>query len=110
MQLGFQLSPPDQQTEMVLSNIWYNETSKCTVEIKMNLDYQLFELINRFAGQNDMLDQIVLLFSNYGPILFGFAFVWLWFSTSGNKERNRRTVLYALTVMIIALGINKVIE
>lgn len=76
----------------------------------MRLDYQLFELINRFAGQNDMLDQMVLLFSNYGPLLFGFVLVWLWFSTSGNKERNRKIVLYALTVMIIALGINKVIE
>ncbi|RWR11674.1 undecaprenyl-diphosphatase [Siminovitchia fortis] len=76
----------------------------------MNLDYRLFELINQFAGQSHTLDQTVMLFSKFGPILFGLVFVWLWFSKSGNPVDNRKIVLYALTITVIALGINKAIE
>jgi undecaprenyl-diphosphatase len=76
----------------------------------MSLDYQLFEMINRFAGQNHFLDQSVMFFSEYGPILFGFVLIWLWFSPFGDKEKNRKSVLYALTITFVALGINKAIE
>ncbi|RST71282.1 undecaprenyl-diphosphatase [Siminovitchia acidinfaciens] len=76
----------------------------------MNVDYQLFDMLNQFAGQNHLLDQTVMLFSKYGPILFGLVFVWLWLSKSGNPIDNRKIVLYALTITIIVLGINKVIE
>ncbi|QNK87144.1 phosphatase PAP2 family protein [Sporosarcina sp. resist] len=76
----------------------------------MTIDYQLFELINQFAGQNNTFDQIVLWFSKYGPILFGVVFVWLWFSKSENQNDNREIVLFALTIVIITLGIDKIIE
>ncbi|MBS4179231.1 phosphatase PAP2 family protein [Lederbergia citrea] len=76
----------------------------------MNLDYKIFEMVNRYAGQSNLLDQIVILFSKFGPILFGMVFIWLWFSKSGNKYQNRQIVLYALTITIIALGANKIIE
>ncbi|MBS4204520.1 undecaprenyl-diphosphatase [Lederbergia citrea] len=76
----------------------------------MNLDYQLFEMINQFAGKNHLIDQMVILFSKYGPILIGMVFVWLWFTKSGNKDNNRQIVLFALTITVIALGLNKLIE
>jgi undecaprenyl-diphosphatase len=76
----------------------------------MKLDYKLFEMMNQFAGKNAILDQFVLLFSKYGPILFGIVFVWLWFSKSGNKMENRKLVLFALTIAVLTLGIDKIIE
>ncbi|MFC5589861.1 undecaprenyl-diphosphatase [Sporosarcina soli] len=76
----------------------------------MKLDYKLFEMINQFAGKNAILDQFVLLFSKYGPILFGIIFVGLWFSKSGNKMENRKLVLFALTIAVLTLGIDKIIE
>ncbi|MFE6169027.1 phosphatase PAP2 family protein [Viridibacillus arvi] len=76
----------------------------------MNIDYQLFKLINHFAGQNSILDHLVLLFSTYGPILFGMVLIWLWFSKSNNRHENRKIVLYALTIVILTLGIDKIIE
>lgn len=76
----------------------------------MSLDYQLFELVNQFSGKNHLFDQIVILFSKYGPVCFGLVFVWLWFSKTGNREQNRKIVLYALTITVIALGLNKIIE
>ena len=74
------------------------------------MDYQLFELINQFAGKNKYLDQVVILFSTYGPILLGLALVWLWFSNKGNKFENRKLVLFAFTIVIITLGVDKIIE
>ncbi len=76
----------------------------------MKLDYKFFEMINQFAGENTTLDQFVLLFSKYGPILFGAVFIWLWFSKSGSKDENRKLVLFALTITVLTLGIDKVIE
>lgn len=76
----------------------------------MNIDYQLFELVNRFAGQNELLDQLVIYFSKFGPLLFGLVFVWLWFTKKGNQFENRKLVLFALTIAVVTIGINKVIE
>ena len=64
----------------------------------MYMDYKLFQLINQIAGNNDFLDQAVVLFSNYGPSLFGLALVWLWFSKKGNKDENRMIVLLELKI------------
>lgn len=76
----------------------------------MNIDYQLFKLLNQFAGKYPILDQLVLLFSKYGPILFGLVFIWLWFSKSQSQQENRKIVLYALTIVILTLGLDKIIE
>lgn len=76
----------------------------------MNIDYQSFELINQLAGRNIFLDQLVVFFSKYGPILFGMVFVWLWFSKTGNRHENRKIVVLAVTVAFITLGIDKLIE
>lgn len=76
----------------------------------MNVDYQLFELINRFAGKIDTLDQLIILFSKYGPVLFGLVFVWLWFSKKGDPYKNKQIVLLAFTVVFITLGLAKLME
>lgn len=76
----------------------------------MDMDYKIFQSINQFAGKSSFLDQFVILFSLYGPILFGLVLVWLWFSKKGNKDENRKIVLLAFTVAVITLGIDKVIE
>ena len=34
----------------------------------MSLDFQLFELINQFAGKNSFIDQFVILFSKVWAI------------------------------------------
>ena len=76
----------------------------------MSLDYQLFELINQFAGRKSLIDQLVILFSKYGPLLFGFVFVWLWFSKAGKRTKNRKLVMFAITIAVITLGVDKLIE
>ncbi|AMX00131.1 phosphatase PAP2 family protein [Rummeliibacillus stabekisii] len=76
----------------------------------MNLDYQIFKLINQFAGKSIFIDHLVLYFSKYGPLLFGLFFIWLWFSKSKNKEQNQKIVLSALTIVILTLGIDMIIE
>lgn len=76
----------------------------------MNLDFRLFELVNQFAGRNDFIDQSILLFSKYGPLLFGLLFVWMWFSKKGDRMQNRTFVLFALTIVILTLFTNKVLE
>ncbi|MBS4201414.1 phosphatase PAP2 family protein [Bacillus sp. FJAT-49732] len=76
----------------------------------MNFDYRLFELINQFAGNNDIFDQMVSSFSKFGPILLGLVLVWLWFSKSGDKFENRKIVLFAVTITIFVLGVDKIIE
>lgn len=76
----------------------------------MTIDYQLFKLLNQFAGQYSTLDQVVLLFSKYGPILFGLILIWLWFSNSQNQHENRKIVIYAVAIAFLTLGIDKMIE
>jgi len=76
----------------------------------MMIDYQLFKLLNQFAGQYPILDHLVLLFSKYGPILFGLVLIWLWFSKNQNQHENRKIVIYALIIVILTLGIDKMIE
>ncbi len=76
----------------------------------MTIDYQLFKLLNQLAGQNPIFDQLVLLFSKYGPILFGLILVWLWFSNAQNQHENRKIVLCAVSIAILTLGIDKLIE
>lgn len=76
----------------------------------MDLDFKLFQLINQFAGKNELLDQLVILFTKYGPLLFMLAFVWLWFTMKGNRYENRKIVLFAITIAFITIGIDKIIE
>lgn len=76
----------------------------------MNIDYQLFKLVNQFAGQSDLFDQLVIYFSKFGPILFVAVFIGLWFKQTGNQYENRKLVLFALMIAAITIVFNKVIE
>ncbi len=76
----------------------------------MNIDYQLFKLVNQFAEKSQLLDLFVIYFSKFGPVLFGFVFIWLWFTKKGNPYKNRQLVLFALTIAVVTVGINKMIE
>lgn len=76
----------------------------------MNFDYQVFQWINQFAGKQPMLDEIVLLFSKYGGFgLFALFLLVLWFRKEGNQQENRKTVLLAVIVALLAMGINQLI-
>lgn len=75
----------------------------------MNFDFQLFQAINQFAGKYPILDQSAVLFSKYGPLLFGLVLLGIWFTKKGKIEDNRRTVLLAVAAAIIALAINQLI-
>lgn len=76
----------------------------------MNLDLKLFEMVNQFAGKYDVLDQLVISFSKYGVVIFGLIFVWLWFTKRGDQFKNRQLVLFALTIVLFTIGINKILE
>lgn len=76
----------------------------------VNLDYQIFQWINQFAGKQPILDEMVLLFTKYiGLGLFALFLLLLWFSNKGDQQENRKTVLLAVIVALIAMGINQII-
>lgn len=75
-----------------------------------NLDYQIFQWINQFAGKQPILDEGVLLFTKYmGLGLIALFLLLLWFSKKGDQQENRKTVLLAVLVTLLALGINQII-
>lgn len=76
----------------------------------MSLDFKVFEAINQFAGHNAFLDHSVVLFTKFGPLLFGLFFIWLWFTKYGDRQENRKIVLFAFTIAVITIGIDKIIE
>ncbi|AXH99357.1 phosphatase PAP2 family protein [Sporosarcina sp. PTS2304] len=76
----------------------------------MTLDFKVFELINQFAGHNYVVDQLVVLFTKFGPLAFGLVFIWLWFTKHGNRLENRKIVLFAFTIAVFTIGIDKVLE
>lgn len=75
----------------------------------MNLDYQVFQWINQFAGKVPLLDHVTVVYSKFGPLLFGAVLAWLWFFRKGDKAELRQTVLLAVTAAGVALAINQLI-
>lgn len=76
----------------------------------MDLDLQLFKLVNGLAGKSVLVDQFFSLLSDYGSLLFGLIVVWIWFTRKGDKVKNRYAVLFAVTIAVLALGVNYFIE
>lgn len=76
----------------------------------MSWDFQVFKSINQLAGHSALLDQLVVWFTKFGPLLFGLFFVWLWFTSLGNRRENRKIVLFAFTIAVVTIGIDKIIE
>jgi undecaprenyl-diphosphatase len=77
----------------------------------MQYDYSILMFINGLSGHLSWLDMLVTSFSKYGPLIFGFYFIGLWFTGKSPEEltKNRRQALYAFTAALLALGINQVI-
>jgi len=76
----------------------------------MYYDNALLVLINGFASNSVWLDRLMILVSEYGPLIFGAYLIGLWFSgDSTSIEKNRRRALYAFFAALLALGINQVI-
>jgi len=76
----------------------------------MGLDYTLFQWINNLAGHVSWLDQIMVIYSKYGPILFGIVLMGIWFSTKDrDSTENRKAVIYAVLATLIALFVNQII-
>jgi|SRR5690625_2620852 len=72
------------------------------------MDLQLFYLINQFAGNNPLLDQCMILLSEYGATVFVLLLggIWLLRKRDGSSQH---AVLFALLAIVLALGFNQVI-
>lgn len=76
----------------------------------MNLDFLLFQSINHLAGKLPLLDQLMILLSKYGPVLFGFILIWIWFSKKEpGQMADRQAVFSAIASAGIALAVNRLI-
>ena len=77
----------------------------------MNLDWQLFQLVNNFAGHTPVLDGLMRLLVNDYLLTTAMALllVALWFEgqTQSQREQNQRVVLQALIAMFMANALLK---
>jgi undecaprenyl-diphosphatase len=66
----------------------------------LQVEYHIFHVINQMARQSGLLDNIAIVLSKYGPLLFVLPLAYLWFfeGTDGKKA-----ALLALASMGIAL-------
>lgn len=78
------------------------------------MDYQLFILINRHAGQTPVLDAVarLLVSDQLLPTAIAFIVAGLWFAghTAGQRQLYQRAVLQAAFSMLLANGLVKLIN
>lgn len=70
----------------------------------MNFDYQVFKIINDWAGQNAILDKIGIFFAEYLPYIIGVGaliFAICWFV----KNKSWKVLWQALVAVILSRGI-----
>lgn len=74
-------------------------------------DYHVFTIINGVVGRSALFDDIMMLIAKYGPLVFDFYLVYLWFKGRSEKEvaQNRKRAIYAATSALVALGINQLV-
>lgn len=72
----------------------------------MNIDLNIFKLINNLADRNPVLDQFFILLTDFSPFIIALAFVWIWFFKKGDKRTNQKIVVFAVLVAVLAVGIN----
>ncbi|MFZ5597404.1 MAG: phosphatase PAP2 family protein [Bacillota bacterium] len=77
----------------------------------MNMDYQIFAMINGLAGHYHFLDFIMVAVSKWGALFYGVPLVCLWFKKTGSGQmiKNRKGVIRVILSAGIALGINQII-
>ncbi len=66
------------------------------------MDFELFKLVNQFAGQSHLVDILMLALSRYGPLLFALPLLYLWFAggIAGKKAALLALVSLALALLI----------
>jgi undecaprenyl-diphosphatase len=73
------------------------------------MDFQLFQLINRGAGEIATLDSLILFYAVYGAFVFPAALLYLWFRKSDDKRRDYQAVLLATAAAGLGLLIAQLI-
>lgn len=71
---------------------------------QINID--VFNSINHFAGSNVLLDNTAILIANYLPIFFILVLIYLWF----RKTEVRNLVLFSIYASILGLALNYLIS
>ncbi|MFC4768182.1 undecaprenyl-diphosphatase [Effusibacillus consociatus] len=76
------------------------------------MNYELFQLINRWAEHYALLDRIMIFIADNAQLIFAVILVLMWFSSKQHdlRERNQRTALYAAICSLLALSCNLVIN
>ncbi len=78
------------------------------------MDFELFKLVNQFAGQSHLADIVMLALARYGPLLFALPLLYLWFAggTRGMEPggiAGKKAALLALVSLALALLIAQAI-
>lgn len=78
----------------------------------MFYDNTLLFMINGLSGHSVWVDKVIMMLSEYGPVVFGLYLIGLWFKGSSIDEvtENRKRALYAFFAALLALGMNQVIS
>ncbi len=71
------------------------------------MDYEIFKIINGWAGQYEWLDFTMKSISEYGPYLF--AIVVALMAIDWRSEERRKAGIFAIATAVLAVGINYVI-
>jgi undecaprenyl-diphosphatase len=73
-------------------------------------DRHWFSVINGLAGHNSLLDLLGKVFANYGPEIWVFIFLLVWFWPPLEGNRTRRALVYAGAAAVLALAIGYVLS
>lgn len=78
---------------------------------KLNFDYQLFQIVNGWAGKAGWLDQWMELSASYTHYFIAFIIALFWFRGKNVdlREKNQKMVIYAVFSAIVALLGNTVL-
>lgn len=78
----------------------------------MLYDNTLLFMINGLSGHSVWVDKVIMMLSEYGPVIFGLYLIGLWFSgnSTGEVTENRKRALYAFFAAMLAMGMNQVIS
>lgn len=78
----------------------------------MLYDNTLLFMINGLSGHSAWVDKVIMMLSEYGPVIFGLYLIGLWFSGNsvGEVTENRKRALYAFFAAMLAMGMNQVIS
>lgn len=78
----------------------------------MFYDNTLLFMINGLSGHSVWIDKVIMMISEYGPVVFGLYLIGLWFSGHSANEvtENRKRALYAFFAALLAMGMNQAIS